>query len=746
MDLSNLNPFSSSDHRETGHLKMDKPDTSRRLDEMQQGVISKSLNRPDGPLKVSGTARYAAEAEADDMATGVLVGAIIPKGRVVSIDEDAAMKMPGVLGVFHGKKLLRNPAQGTANQAPIQPDGEVSYMGQPVALVVAESFEQARDAAITLAITYEEDDDGVFDPKIAEKEKPDGKQIDQGDFDAAMRDAAATVDSRYTTPVQSSAPMEPHASVAQWNGDQLTLHGSYQMLNYNKNELADSLGIDVKNVRILAPYVGGGFGSKLGIAPEAVAAALAAKALERPVRVAMSRRTVFETTMRRSETSQRVQLAADKTGKLLGLAHHASVSNLPDEGFTEPVAAATHFLYGGGSRRFTYEVARLNRSCAGSVRAPGEAVGMLALESAMDELAHELDIDPIELRVRNMPEKHPESDIPYSARNFEDCLRQGAKRFGWADRRPVPASRREGDWWIGVGVAGAARSNILGESKALVTLNADGTALVETDMTDIGTGTYTILAQIAAEMLGLPLEKVTVSLGDSELPEGPGSGGSWGAQSSGSSVYLACEAIRTKVAKALGCAAEDLTLKDGIATGGNNRKPLADLLDGPIAQEGHIEPGATMENFDQAGYGAHFAEVAVNAITGETRVRRMLGVFAAGRILNAQTARSQCHGGMIWGIGGALHEELHHDTRDGHMVNGDLAEYHVPVNLDVPQLDVLFIHQRDDHANPIQAKGIGELGISGAGAAITNAIFNATGVRVRDYPATLDKILPYLPD
>ena len=400
------------------------------------------------------------------MATGVLVGATIAKGRIISVNKAAAMVMPGVLGVFYGGKLLRNPAQGTANKAPIQPDGAVSYVGQPVALVVAESFEQARDAAVNLAITYEEDGDAVFDPKTAETEKPDGKQVDQGDFDAAMRDAAATVDSRYTTPVQSSAPMEPHASVAQWDGDQLTLHGSYQMLNYNKNELADSLGIDVKNVRILAPYVGGGFGSKLGIASESVAAALAAKALGRPVRVAMSRRTVFETTMRRSETSQRVQLAADKTGKLLGLAHHASVSNLPDEGFSEPVAAATHFLYGGESRRFSHEIARVNRSCAGSVRAPGEAVGMLALESAMDELAHELDIDPIELRIRNIPEKHPESDIPYSARNFEDCLRQGADRFGWENRRPIPASRREGDWWIGVGVAGAARSNIFGESES----------------------------------------------------------------------------------------------------------------------------------------------------------------------------------------------------------------------------------------------------------------------------------------
>ena len=744
MDLTDLNPF-ASDPYDTGHYRMDAPMERRRLDEMQQGIVSKPLNRPDGPQKVSGTAPYAAEVEAEGLVTGVLVRATISKGRVLSVDDDAARAMPGVLDVFHGGKLLRNPAQGGANEAPVQPESRVDYLGQPIALVVAETFEQARDAAQGLSVTYEEDGDAVFDPASAKTETPKAKQLDQGDIDAAMKDAAASVDVTYTTPVQSSAPMEPHAALAEWDGDDLILRGSYQMLKFNRNEIADALGIKPKHVRILAPYVGGGFGSKLGLAPEAVAAAVAAKALLRPVRVVMGRRTVFESTMRRSETVQRIRLAANADGVLTGLAHEDRVSNLPDESFSEPVAQATHFLYGGVNRRFVHEIARVNRTCAGSVRAPGEAVGMLALENAMDELAHAMNIDPVEFRIRNIPERHPEKDVPYSARSLQQCLREGADRFGWSGRDPVPASRREGEWWIGMGVAAAARTNILSESKARVTLNPDGTALVETDMTDIGTGTYTILGQIAAEMLGLPVDAVTVHLGDTDLPAGPGSGGSWGAQSSGSSVYLACEAIRTKVAKALGCDWDELTLKDGAATGGNVRKPLADLLDGPIVQEGHVEPGKTMEAVSQAGYGAHFAEVAVNAVTGETRVRRMLGTFAAGRILNTQTARSQCHGGMIWGIGSALHEELHHDARDGHVVNRDLAEYHIPVNLDVPQLDVLFVDERDDHANPIQAKGIGELGISGAGAAVTNAIFNATGVRVRDYPATLDKILPFLP-
>ncbi len=745
MDLSSLNPF-ASDPYEDGHMKMDAPATDRRLDQMVQGVVGKAVNRPDGPLKVSGTATYAAEYTAANLATGVLVPASIAKGRVKAIDEAAALAMPGVLGVFSGEKFIRNPAQGGAGAAPVQPDGKVSYLGQPIALVVADTFEAARDAAMNLRVEYEDDGDGIFDPDQAEAERPRGKQTEQGDVDAAMKAAHATVDVRYTTPVQSSAPMEPHAGLAEWDGDKLTLHGAYQMLKYNRAEIADALDIDEENVRVLAPYVGGGFGSKLGLSQESVTAALAAKALGRPVRVVMSRRTVFEATMRRTETRQRMRLGADADGRITALAHEARVSNLEDEGFSEPVAQATHFLYAGENRAYVHEIARVNLTCAGSVRAPGEAVGMLGLENAMDELAHELGLDPVEFRLRNVPERHPEEDIPFSAHALAQCLREGAEAFGWSDRKAAPASRREGDWWIGMGVASAARSNILGASKARVTLRTDGTALVETDMTDIGTGTYTILGQITAEMLGLAFEAVEVRLGDTDLPPSAGSGGSWGAQSAGSSVYLACEAIRTKLAGALGCDRGELTLKDGVATGGNHRKPITDLVDEPLAEEGHIEPGKTMKEFSQAGYGAHFAEVAVNAVTGETRVRRMLGAFGAGRILNEQTARSQAFGGMIWGIGTALHEELHHDHRDGHMVNGDLAEYHIPVNLDVPKLEVRFIDERDDAANPIQAKGIGELGISGAGAAITNAIFNACGVRVRDYPATLDKILPYLPD
>lgn len=730
----------------SAYLKMDRkqPDV---LGKMVQGTVGTKLPRSEGPLKVTGSAAYAAELGDGSEAVGFFIRATVAKGRVVALNEEELRAIDGVLGIITDERLLRNPAQGTANQAPVQGTRDVFYFGQPIALVVAETYEQARHAAQSAVVEYETHKAAVSpDDDATMRERPDDKQKNQGNINVAMKNAAASVDVVYTTPSQSSAAMEPHASIAKWNGESLTVFGSYQMLKYNRNELADALGINPENVRIISHYVGGGFGSKLGLAPEAVGAAIAAKEIGRPVRVVMTRPQVFESTMRRSETRQRLRLAADRNGKMTAVGHDAYVSNLPDEVFSEPVTAATHFLYQGANRHYEYEIARLNRTCAGSMRAPGEAVGMLGLECAMDELAHALGIDPVELRLRNIPDKHPESGKQYSVRRFADCLKQGAIDFGWSERNARPAQVREGEWYIGMGMAAAARSNILTEANARVLLRTDGTATVQTDMTDIGTGTYTILGQICADMLGLPLSKIKVELGDTALPPGPGSGGSWGAGSSGSAVFLACQKIRGMIAKKMGGDVENLTLKDGSAILGNNRHELSALLQDTIQAEGCIKPGETSEELEQAAYGAHFAEVGVNSITGETRVRRMLGVFAAGRILNEQTARSQCHGGMIFGIGAALTEEMVHDKRDGHVVNHNLAEYHVPVNLDVPQLDVKFLEECDPYANPIQVKGIGELGISGAGAAITNAIYNACGVRVRDYPATLDKILPELPN
>lgn len=733
----------------TRHLKMDAPAKRRLLDELPSRLTGTPMDRPDGPLKVSGRATYAHEWQIDGKVFGVLARAPVSKGKLVRIDKSAIENLPGILGVFSDDRFLRNPAQGTADEAPVQGVKEISYFGQPIALVVAETFEQARHGAQRLELVCEAAGDGVFDPEASNlaPEKPEDDQLDQGDLDKAMAEAAFTVDSTYRTPNHNSAAMEPHCSIASWEGDQLTLHGSYQMVKYNVNELADSLGIEPEKVRILSPFVGGGFGSKLGIAPEAVAAAIAAKEIGRPLCVTLTRQQVFENVMRRSESRQRLRLAADKDGKLTGLGHECLVSNLPGESFHEPVIQATHFIYGGENRRLSIEVARLNRMCAGSVRAPGEAIGMQVLENAMDELAHTSGIDPVELRKRNIPETHPEEGMPYSSRPFAEALDEGAKRFGWDKRNPEPGKQRDGEWLIGMGMAAAARVNMLMESKARVVLNKDGGAVIETDMTDIGTGTYAILTQICCDMLGLAPDKVETRLGDSNFPKASGSGGSFGAASSGSSVYLACQDIRAELASRLGCSEDELQLENGEAKGGGKSGKLLDLLAGEnIEAEGHIEPGDTGSDVQQATYGSYFAEVAVNAVTGETRVRRMLGVFGAGRILNEKTATSQCYGGMTWGIGMALHEAMEFDRRDGHVVNNDFAEYHIPVNLDVPQLDVVLLEERDDWASPIQAKGLGELGLCGAGAAVTNAIFNATGVRVRDYPATLDKILEGLPE
>ncbi|GMN03828.1 xanthine dehydrogenase family protein molybdopterin-binding subunit [Erythrobacter sp. MTPC3] len=728
----------------TVHFKQDEPDKTNRLDGMKQGILGKAIPRVDGMAKVTGTALYAAEYPIAGCAEGVLVTSTISRGKVVSIGKEAALEMSGVLAVIDDARMCTRAAQGTAGGAPQQEPGVVSYWGQPIALIVAETFEEARDAAKHLAIEYREEDGAPLDPQSVEAEEQEDETVRQGDLAHAMAEAAHSVDVTYTTKGHASAAMEPHAAIAQWNGEKLTVHASLQMLNYNISELADALGMEEENIRIVSRFVGGGFGSKLGISEETVAASLAAKHLGRPVRVVMSRQQVFQCVMRRSETTQRLRLAADEGGKLTGFGHHALVSNLPGEAFAEPVLQSSHFLYGGENRELMLEVARIHRMTAGSVRAPGEAVGMPALEGAMDILAEKVGIDPVELRLKNIPENDPEQGLPFSSHKLAECLKQGAEEFGWDSGPRKPRHTREGEWWIGTGMASAARVHNVSEAKARVTLKADGTALVETDMTDIGTGTYTIMAQLAGEMLGLDPENVLVDLGDTRHPRGPGSGGSWGAASIGSAVYVACKAIREALAERIGTTETELDLSDGSSSTGES---LVTMLDGKdLSREGHYEPGDIKDDYTASGFGAFFAQVRVNRFTGETRVDRMLGAFGFGRVLNHKTARSQCLGGITWSIGVALTEALEFDPHDGHLVNCDLAEYHVPVHRDVPDLDVVMVEERDPAASPIQAKGIGELGMCGGAAAIANAIYNACGARAFDYPITPDRVLAAMPD
>lgn len=720
------------------------------IDRGAQAVLGRGIDRIDGPLKVTGQARYGYEHRVGgNVAYGVAITAPgAAKGRVIGIDTDAARALPGVIDIIVDDPRIARQAAGFSPAA--RGNDRIDHWDQVVGVAVAESFEAARAAAAAVRVRVE-GESGRFDTLayVADASGPPKdarlQDAEQGDLDAAMAAAAASVDQVYSTPNQVHAAMEPHASVAEWDGDRLLLHSSLQLLKWAKPILAGSLDIAPEQVRIVSPFIGGGFGGKV-LGPDAVLAAIAAQRLGRPVKVAMTRQQLFHNVYRRTDTHQRVRLAADAQGRLTGIGHESVVSQGPDGGMMEPVALGTVSLYAAPSRRIAHKVVTLDMVQAGAVRAPGEAVGMLALETAMDELAEKLNLDPVAFRVMNEPAVDPTSGKPFSTRRFVDCLERGAERFGWSQRNPVPGAVREGEWLIGIGMAGAVRINLLMESQARVWLSPDGRATVETDMTDIGTGTYTILAQIAGEALGLPMECIDVVLGDSDLPPAAGSGGSFGAASAGSSVALACEDLVATLAERMGVAPVDMTLKDGHAIAANRRVPLADLVGAaPLEALGTIKQGSNAENFSQAAHGAQFAEVAVNAVTGEVRVRRMLGVFEAGRILNAKTARSQAIGGMIWGIGYALHEEAVVDRRFGQFVNHDLAEYHIPAHADVPPLDVLFIEEADPKANPIGVKGLGELSISGAGAAVTNAIYNACGVRVRDFPLTLDKILSGLP-
>ncbi|MDB5703486.1 MAG: xanthine dehydrogenase [Sphingomonas bacterium] len=728
---------------------MDADHPGLAMDRGVQDVLGKGIERVEGVLKVMGAATYGYEHQVgDDVAYGYLITAPAAKGKVIGFDTAAARAMPGVLDIIVDDKRIPRQAAGFVPAR--RGNAAIDHWDQVLGAAIATSFEAAREAARAVRVEIEPEE-GRFDTmaNVADASGPPKdsrlQDIAKGDIDAAMAAAAACIDQVYTTPNQVHAAIEPHASIATWEGDKLTLYSSLQILGAAKAVLAAALKIEGSNVRIVSPYIGGGFGSKM-LGPDAVMAAIAAERIGRPVKIAMSRAQLFHNVYRRTDTHQRIRLAAGEDGRLTAVGHDSVVSQGPDGGFMEPVALGTIPLYAAPVRHFSHKVVTLDMVQAGAVRAPGEAVGMLALETAIDELAEKLGRDPVDFRKLNEPPVDPMTGAPFSTRRLVECLDEGARQFGWAKRSATPGSVREGEWLIGMGMAAAVRINLLVDSEARVTLGTDGRATIETDMTDIGTGTYTILAQIAGESLGLPVHCVDVKLGDTDYPTGAGSGGSFGAASSGSSVALACEDIVAELAKRMHTSPENMTLKDGHAIAGNRRVALDALVgDAPLVAMGKISQGSNARNFSQAAHGAQFAEVAVNAVTGAVRVRRMFGVFEAGRILNARTARSQAIGGMIWGIGYALMEGAELDTRYGHFVNHDLGEYHVPVHADVPHLDVHFIEDVDRHANPIGVKGLGELTISGAGAAVTNAIYNACGVRVRDFPMTLDKVLAGLP-
>ncbi|RJF69106.1 xanthine dehydrogenase family protein molybdopterin-binding subunit [Deinococcus cavernae] len=729
-------------------MKFDTPADTNPID--QEKVVAQPHPRIEGPLKVTGQATYAAEYhEPRNTAYGFVRGSGIGHGKITRIDVGRAEAAPGVLLVLTHHNTpwttLESPVPQQYEHSPHLVSEEVNYYGEAVAFVVAETFEQARHAASLIEVEYQAGEaDFVLEDVMAQgKPSPDSPDSEVGDFEQAFKEASVKVDVTYTTPDQSQMPMEPHASLAEWQGEQLTLYTSNQMVHWVRRGLSKTFHMPQQDIRIVSRYVGGGFGSKLNFYADAVLSIYAARKLGRPVKTVLHRPLIPNHTTHRPATIQRLRLAADREGHLLAVGHDSYSGNLPG-GDGENASDQTKLLYAGPNRLIRTRVSELHLPPGGSMRAPGEAVGLLALECAMDELAEKLKLDPVELRIRNDiqhdPEKGPKR--PYSSRKLVKALREGAKAFGWEKRQATPAQVREGEWLIGMGMASAFRKNLVQPSGARVRLERGGKLTVETQMTDIGTGSYTILGQVAAEMLGLRLEDVTVKLGDSDFPKASGSGGSFGANSSTTGLYYACEELRQVISGQFGYDPRTTEFKNGEVWSGNHCTLLAKAASqGAVEAEGNVTWGDLSEKFVQASFGAHFAEVAVNAYTGETRVRRLLSAVTAGRILNPVTARSQCLGGMTMGVGAALMEELHVDERFGLFINHDLAEYHVPVHADIPQLDVLFLDELDDKSSPLKAKGIGELGICGVGAAVANAVYNASGVRIRDYPLTLDKVL-----
>jgi xanthine dehydrogenase YagR molybdenum-binding subunit len=689
-------------------------------------AIGASLERFDGPLKATGTARYAYEYPTRGVAYGFLVQSTIAVGSIAHFDASAARALPGVIAVVTHENATKLASTDDPGLLVLQTN-DVKYHGQIVGIVVAESFEIAREAAALCDVRYDErapdvdlrsDRADLYRPEKLNANFP--SDTSTGDFDGAFATAAFTLDETYATPFEHNNPMEPHATIAEWNadGDGVTLYDANQGPHGIVGDVATAFGLKPERVRAIAPYVGGGFGSKAFTHPHVIATVMAARIVKRPVKLALTRAQMFSLVGYRTPTIQRVRLAADRAGKLVATAHDVVEQTSHVEEFAEQTAVATRSMYVSDNRKTSHRLATLDVPTPSIMRAPGECPGLFALESAMDEMAERCAIDPIEFRIRNEPELDPESGKPFSSRNLVACLRQGAERFGWIARGARPRANVRGRHLVGVGVAASTYPSRRRPSTARVRADADGTFLVSIDASDIGTGTWTALRQVAAEALDVSIERVRLEIGDSALPKAPGAGGSMGLSSWGSAIYDAAATFRRALHEHGG-----IVPPNGLTA------------------EGSVDENPAAERYAMHAYGAQFAEVRVDMDTGEVRVPRLCGVFAAGRIVNPRTARSQFLGGMTMGLSMALHEETIVDRRFGHFANHDLAEYHIAACADVREIDISWIDEVDPHVNPFGAKGVGEIGIVGTAAAIANAVYDATGIRVRDLPIRPEKLL-----
>ncbi|MEU9185627.1 xanthine dehydrogenase family protein molybdopterin-binding subunit [Streptomyces sp. NPDC048484] len=693
-------------------------------------AVGTAHTRVEGRDKVTGAARYAGEIPFDELAHGWLALSTVTRGRITSVEDAAVLQMPGVLAVLHHGNAPRVDIDyiGVLGMSPdptiaVFQHDRVPHAGWPVALVVAETSEQAREGAEALVVHYEEEphdvgfSGGRAHPDAYSIPGPGGPgTTEKGDLAAELAASAVVLDAEYSTPEEHHSSMEPHGATALWDGGRLEVVDSNQGTVWVKDELAKLFSLDPASVRVRSEHIGGGFGSK-GVRAHQVAAVMAATVLSRPVRVIMTRRQMFSLAGYRSPTTQRVRLGADAEGRLRALEHSSLSLTSTVHEFIESGAGPARVMYDAPAHHTANRVVRLDVPTPTFMRAPGEAPGSFALESALDELAEKCGIDPIELRLRNEPEVGPVSGLPFSTRNLPACFREGARRFGWAERDPRPGLRRDGRWLIGTGTAAASFFAGAMPSTAAATAEADGTFTVRISAADIGTGARTALTLVAADALQVPTDRVRVRIGDSDFGPAMIAGGSMGTRSWAWAVTAAADELRERLALADGVPPEGITV----------RSNTTDAV-GALAQK------------ERHSFGAQFAEVAVDVTTGEVRVRRMLGIFAAGRIVNPLTARGQFTGGMIWGISMALHEEAVRDQNTGALYGADLAGYHVATNADVPLVEADWVDDPDPD-DPVGIKGIGEIGIVGAAAAIANAVWHATGVRHRSLPIRPDRVL-----
>ncbi|MFJ3222443.1 xanthine dehydrogenase family protein molybdopterin-binding subunit [Streptomyces sp. NPDC086783] len=694
-------------------------------------ALGAPAERREGRDKVTGAARYAAEHPLPRRAHAWPVPATVAAGSVRAIDTAAALDVPGVLSVLTHENAPRLAEPDDATLAVLQND-RVPHRGWFVALVVAETLEAARAGAAAVRVDYAVRDHDVTltegHPAAYVPEEANGgypAHREQGDPEGAFCSAPVRVDADYRVPPLHNHPMEPHAATARWEGDRLVVHDSSQGATTVRTVLAQLFGIPEESVTVLSEHVGGGFGSKGTPRPHVVLAAMAARVTGRPVTLNLPRRRLPAVVGHRAPTLQRVRLGATAEGTLTSVLHEVTTYTSRIKEFVEQAAMPTRVMYGSPHSLTTHRVVPLDVPSPSWMRAPGEAPGMYALESAMDELAVELGMDPIELRIANEPDTEPDSGKPFSSRHLVECLREGARRFDWSRRDPRPRSRQEGPLLIGSGVAAATYPVLVSPSTAAVRALPDGDFVVRVNATDIGTGARTVLAQVAADALGVPLDRVRTEVGSSDLPPAPLAGGSSGTASWGWAVHEACSRLRARL-------------------GGHEGR----LPDGGIEERADTAGTADAESdYARHAFGAHFAEVAVDTVTGEVRVRRLLGVYAAGRILNPRTARSQFIGGMTMGLGMALTEGSTMDAPFGDFTESDLASYHVPVHADIPPaVEAYWVDEDDPHLNPMGSKGIGEIGIVGTAAAIGNAVHHATGIRLRELPLTPDRVLTALAD